>query len=228
MISFNQEEFNNFVLDRNVIGFFKEPRTLASGRESHWYANWRNVASDVCSLDILADYVLGFIENTGLQPDCYYGVPEGATKLGIITQYKLAMRSPFHRFGSHSLAMGRGKPKNHGDPKNKYFIGQPIGKTIVLEDVTTTGGSLLRTIDNLLEVKTKIIAAVSLINRMELGYDGHSIKEAIETKRIPYLSMSNALELLPKAYKLLNPGENIAKAIEEEFERYGVEKLKLI
>jgi len=40
--------------------------------------------------DKLSDYVMAFVEDSGLQPDCFYGVPEGATKLGIITQYKWA------------------------------------------------------------------------------------------------------------------------------------------
>ena len=35
--------------------------------------------------------------------------------------------------------MGRAKPKQHGSPEDKYFVGEPNGKIVVLEDVTTTG-----------------------------------------------------------------------------------------
>jgi len=228
MTKFNQESFNQFILENNIIGFFEEPITLKSGRQSFWYINWRNVAEDVFLLDKLTDYVLDFVQDLNFKPDCFFGVPEGATKLGILTQHKFAKTSPDYSPGSHILSMGRGKVKEHGDPKDRFCIGQPRGKVIILEDVTTTGGSLIETIDRLKELDAQIITAISLTNRMELRDDGKSVKEAVEEKGIPYLQMSNALELLPLAYQKLKPKEEIGKQIEEEFEKYGVRKLKLL
>ncbi len=228
MAKFNQEKFNQFILENNIVGFFKEPITLKSGRLSYWYVNWRNVAEDVFLLDQLTDYVTAFIEDQNLQPDCFYGVPEGATKLGIITQYKWAKNSQNYGLGSHVLPMGRGKPKDHGEPKDRFFLGQPKGKVVILEDVTTTGSSLLETIDNLTQAKSQIIAAIGLTNRMELRDDGKSVKEAVEAKGVAYLQMSNALELLPLVYEKLKPGEETAKKVEEEFQKCGVKELKLL
>ena len=192
MSNFDQENFNKFVLDNNVIGFFERPIKLKSGRMSNWYVNWRNVA-DVFTLDQLTDYVIAFTEDLGIKPDCFYGVPEGATKLGILTQYKWAKKSPNYDQNSHTLPMGRGKPKDHGEPKDKYFVGEPKGKTTILEDVTTTGGSLLNTIDSLTEAEIPIIAAFGLTNRMELRDDGQSVQEAVESKNVPYHALSSAL-----------------------------------
>ena len=227
MGAFSQQDFNKFVLDNNVVGFFQEPITLKSGRQSHWYVNWRDVAADVFLLDQLVGYVTAFTRDLGLEPDCFYGVPEGATKLGVITQYELAKRSSTYSAHSHALPMGRGKPKDHGAPKDRYFVGQPRGRTIVLEDVTTTGGSLLTTIDSLTEAEVPIIAAFGLTNRMALRDDGQSVQAAVEGKDVPYHALSNALQLLPEVYRRLNPGVEIARAIEREFERYGVERLQL-
>ncbi len=227
MGKFDQGEFNRFALENNVVGFFEKPIKLKSGRMSNWYVNWRNVAEDVFLLDRLTDYIIAFTEDLGLEPDCFYGVPEGATKTGILTQYKWARRSPDYGPGSHALPMGRGKPKEHGAPKDRYFVGQPRGKTIVLEDVTTTGSSLLTAIDSLAEVGVPVIAAFGLTNRMELRDDGQSVKAAVESKGIPYYALSDAFQLLPEAYKRLNPGEDIARAIEEEFKKYGVRELRL-
>ena len=324
MKSFDSKKFNDFILENKIIGFFEEPIKLKSGRMSNWYVNWRNVAEDVFLLDELTDYVIAFTEDLGLEPDCFYGVPEGATKIGIITQIKNPKKpegiltdkleylslswinsvadeilkglnedvtciygdprgvSKFVGIVAHyylakkrndgknyPFPMGRAKPKSHGHPKDRYFIGIPKGKTLVLvdnengkeevmkplreldidiygvveitppeyaelpkrvtviEDVTTTGGSLLTTINTLDEANVPIIAAFGLTNRMEKRDDGQSVQAAVESKGVPYYALSNALELLPAAYEKLNPGEGIAKAIEEEFERYGVEKLKL-
>lgn len=231
--NFNQEEFDQFILDNYVVGFFSSPVKLKSGRSSNWYVNWRNVAEDVFLLDKLTDDVISFTKDLGLKPDCFYGVPEGATKMGIITQYKWAKDPANDAPLCRALPMGRGKPKEYGEPKDKYFVGEPKGKTIVLEDVTTTGSSLLTTIDQLTEAKIFVIAAFGLTNRMELRDDRKSVLEAVSSRNVPYHALSNALQLLPKAYKryqilnsALNP-EQIAKSVEEEFEKYGVEKLKL-
>jgi len=234
MKKFDQEEFNNFILENNVIGFFKEPIKLKSGRMSNWYVNWRKPTNDAFLLNEIAQYIISWTEqlfstkNLESKPDCFYGVPEGATKLAIITQHEWAKQSENYAKGSHSIPMGRAKPKEHGDPKDKYFVGLPHGKTIIIEDVTTTGNSLLKTIDNLKEAGIRIIAAYGLTNRMEKRDDGLSVSEAVKAKGVNYLSLSNALELLPKAYAKLQPGEEIAKAIEEEFKKYGVQELKLL
>jgi len=48
---FNQTEFNELVLSSGVVGFFNEPITLKSGRQSSWYVNWRTAAEDVFTVD---------------------------------------------------------------------------------------------------------------------------------------------------------------------------------
>lgn len=228
MAKFDQQKFNQFILKNNVIGFFNEPITLKSGRLSYWYVNWRNIAEDVFLLDKLTDFIINFVEDLNLEPDCFYGVPEGATKLGILTQYKWAKRSSNYGPGSHIFPMGRGKPKDHGEPKDRFFVGVPKGKTIILEDVVTTGSSLLKTIENLKKAGVKIIAAISLTDRMEKREDGKSVKEATKEKGVLYFQMSNAFELLPMAFRKLKPKMEIAQKVEEEFQKYGVEKLKLV
>ncbi|MFA6269081.1 MAG: phosphoribosyltransferase family protein [archaeon] len=226
-MGFEQKEFNSFVLENNVYGFFKEPIILKSGRKSQFYANWRTIVEDTYLTDKLADFVIDFVKSNSLSVDTFYGVPEGATKLGIITQYKFAKASQSFGKGSHVLAMGRAKPKDHGDPKDKFFVGAPTGKVLVIEDVTTTGGSLITTLDGLKESGITVVAVISLTNRMEKREDGKSVKDAIEEKGVKFYSMSSALDMLPLMYKKLSPGEEIKKAVEEEFKQFGTEELRL-
>ncbi len=329
---FDKKDFYRFIIEHNIIGFFKQPVKLKSGRLSNWYVNWRNVSASVYLIDRLADYVLSFVASLNLSPDCFYGVPEGATKLGLIAQYKFnpegvilveiegkltAVSLPWinkisrnilkdvknvkidcvygdpngicreiavitqynlaKQFGKcagsdfYCLPMGRRKPKSHGDPKDRYFVGKPVGRTLVLlkdeerekevlrplemldnveiskilyvkeepvytklpervvilEDVTTTGNSLLNAIDILLENNISVMAAVGLTNRNEIRDDGKSVAEALEERGIPYYAMSNALELLPEIYKRQKPGKEIGKLVEDYFKKYGVENIKL-
>ncbi len=230
MSYFNQESYNQFVLDNDVVGFFDEAVTLKSGRKSHWYVNWRKVVGDVFRTDELADHIIGFTRLLELEPDCFYGVPEGATKTAVITQYKWAQQSPGYSSGSHVLPMGRGKPKEgHGKPEDKYYVGAPSGKVIVVEDVTTTGGSLLGKIEELDELDdVEIIAALGLTNRCETTDEGLSVADAVKEAGVNYFSLTDAFQILPEAYVLQQPGKEIARHIEDEFAEYGVKEINLI
>jgi orotate phosphoribosyltransferase len=209
---------------------------LKSGRSSNWYVNWRKVSNDVFLIDQLIGFVLDFIRDrvaSGdfVQPETLFGVPEGASKLGILAQYAWAKGSKNFGRGSHVLAMGRGSVKQHGAPEDRFFVGMPRGTTVVLEDVTTTGGSLLTTIDSLAEAGVPIAAAIGLTNRMERRNDGKPVSYAIAEKRsrgaaVRYFHMSNALELLPAAARRSHPGPEVIKAIEEEFREFGVQPLR--
>ncbi|MBN1792268.1 hypothetical protein JW826_01130 [Candidatus Woesearchaeota archaeon] len=222
---FSQREFDDFVLRHGVIGFFQEPIKLKSGRMSNWYVNWRTVSEDAYLLDRLTDFAIRFIHSRSIVPASIYGVPEGATKTAVIAQHKLAKDFLDYAPGRYVVPMGRGKPKEHGAPKDRFFLGMPRGKTLVLEDVTTTGGSLLGTIDVLAEAGVPVIGAMGLTDRNEVGEDGLSVGMRTSAKGVPYHAMSNALDLLPKAYKMIKPGVEIARAIEGEFERYGTKQI---
>ena len=222
-----KEDFTNFILENSIIGFYKEPITLKSGRVSYWYVNWRDISSDVYLIEELTDFIIKFVNELNLNPDCFFGVPEGATKLGIITQYKWAKMQEDFKKNNYILSMGRRAPKKHGDPKDRYYLGIPEGKIIILEDVTTTGQSLIDIINQFSILNIDIQAAISLTNRNEKRSDGKTVQELIMKKNIPYYSMSNALELLPMVYKLNEIDRAIAKKVENYFLKYGEKELIL-
>ena len=197
MHKFNQQTFNDFIINHQIIKQSETPFTLKSGKQSNIYVNWRTVAEDAYLMNELTDFVLAFAADHNISPDTFYGVPEGATKLGILTQFKYAQENQYS-VGSHTLAMGRAKPKEHGDPKDRYFVGAPKGSICILEDVTTTGGSLINCINNLQSAGMTITAAIGLTNRDEFRDDGKTVKDALGNLNVPYYEMSNAKVLLNK------------------------------
>lgn len=236
MINYTEESFANWVVAHDVVGFFDRPITLKSGRQSNWYVNWRSPLGDVCLTDQLTDYLLSFVEQLILnsqieRPDTLIGVPEGASKLGVISQYKMAIRSGVLAPGSHALAMGRSKPKEHGVASDQNFLGTPKGKTILLEDTTTTGGSLIQFLDQLLLSGIDVVACIGLTNRMELRDDGKSVREAINERRtlagkpVDYFEMSKATRLLPLVVSKKTPSTSILEAVSQEFCEVGAEPL---
>lgn len=228
MPSFDQKAFVDFLIAEDVVGFFEAPVTLKSGRTSHWYVNWRKVSNDVFALDQLASFLINFVHDVRLNPDCFFGVPEGATKLGILATYKWATVSPLFSQGSHPFPMGRAAPKTHGDSRDRFFVGSPRGNVVVVEDVTTTGGSLLATVETLSQIDCNIIAAIGCTNRMERRDDGKSVAEALQDRRVPYYALSEATDFLPQAFRKLNPGKKIGRAVEEECARHGLNPVVLV
>lgn len=222
---FRQEEFDKFILENNIIGLFEKPVKLKSERISNYYVNWRNISQDVYLIDKLADFVIQFVDDLGLGVDCFYGVPDGATKLAVIAQYKLAKNSNQYQKGMFQLAFGRKSPKEHGELKDRYFVGAPKGRTIIIEDVTTTGGSLIDAIKQLKEAEVNVVAAVGLTNRMEIRNDGKSVKEAIEDLGVPYYEMSKSTNLLPRMINKINPDKDVLNILKEEFLDHDVEEL---
>ena len=87
MPKFSQDAFNQFVVSNEVIGFFDKPIRLSSGRDSHFYVNWRNLTSDAYLMDQLTDHLLMYLQDHQMVPHSIYGVPEGATKTGLIASW---------------------------------------------------------------------------------------------------------------------------------------------
>ena len=226
MDKFNQDTYNKFLIEQGVVGFFEKPITLKSGRISNWYVNLRNLTDSTALKDKLVKYVLDFIEYKGLEPDFFYGVPEGATKLALFLTDEYAKRKKINA----PLVMGRGKPKEHGDPKDMFFVGNipDKSKVIVIEDVTTTGGSLISAIENIKKIDVNIIAAIGLVNRMELRDDGKSVEQKVNELGVKYMAVSDALVLLPLAAAKQKPDKKTLKEVEDYFKKYGIKPLKLI
>lgn len=204
-----------WMLKHQIVGFFEKAITLSSGKTSHWYVNWRKAAQDVFLLDQATDFLLESLQDSSLHPDVFYGVPEGASKLAMLTQLKWARQADDYGPGSHVLSMGRGKPKSHGAPKDRDFLGTPSGRVVVLEDVTTTGGSLLRAIETLQTLDCEVVAALSLTDRSDQDAPDH-ISRQLATWNIPFIAMCNARELLPAVIHAHPPPAALLDGLREE------------
>lgn len=222
-MAYEKGAFNKFLIENKCVGFFEKPITLASGRESYWYVNMRNLTDSVKVKDELISFLYNFLSNTDLKADFFFGVPAGATKIALFLSDFYAKNENIDM----PLVLGREKEKQHGSAKDKYFIGPAKGSCIIIEDVTTTGGSLISSIKKLQEADIEIKAAIGLVNRMEKRDDGLSVAEAVEELGVSYYCLTDALSVLPLAYSSLKPNDEVVKKVEEGFKEFGVEELKL-
>lgn len=224
---FRQDEFNSFLIEKDVVGFFPEGRALKSGRFSFWYANCRNLLDTVGAADRTASFLISFLNENSLECDYLYGVPAGVTKLADIANYKRGIEG---RNPAHPLVIGRESPKGHGDPKDRYFVG-PVKKgdrVIMVEDVTTTGGSMLTALDQLLEVGVNVVGVVALVNRSERRDDGKSVADCVAEKGSKYYSMSDAAQLIPMAISKYRPGNGFLAKFQENFNEFAITPIKVV
>lgn len=193
MNKYNSKEFSEFIRENKVVSLHENPIELNSGQLTNIYVNWRDVCNDVYLINKLSGYVLDFTEDLKLDFNCFYGVPEGMSKLGIISQLKKAISNGKLEPG-YILPMGRGKEKTHGREEDRQFIGQPKGRIVILEDVVTTGCSMLKEIWNINGNDAQVIAAIALTDRM-VSSDENSFKTELQALRVNYYSLSNLCEL---------------------------------
>lgn len=242
-MGFDLAEYQDFVLNykspdgRDVVGFFPDKRELVSGRESFWYWNGRILIGYKEPLDKLAKFILAYCEDKGIMPDYFVNVPEG---VDILTDYLNA------ELGGKQVKM-RANPKiGHGDPKDAYFIG-PVeegDKTVLLEDVTTTGGSVVSRLADCIEAKLNVLGTLCECNRMEKAARGRKaervdfdmsvsdyVASILDAGTVHY-SLTDAEKILPAAFKLWTPPEGVTKkfiadGLREEYKDHGIVPMEL-
>jgi orotate phosphoribosyltransferase len=137
---------------------------LASGRESDYYIDMRPTTVHPAGATCVGELIVDALE--GLAVDFVGGLEMGAVP--IATAAAIAS----HRRGRHIGAFFvRKKPKDHG--AKKLIEGLPKGETlkgksvVVVEDVTTTGGSAMQAVAALREEGANIVLVLTIVDRLE-------------------------------------------------------------
>jgi orotate phosphoribosyltransferase len=223
---FDREAYEEFLLSNGCIGFFDPPIVLKSGRLSYWYANLRDVLKNIRLKKQLAKFVYDFATDHNLRPDFFLGIPEGATPLGEAVNELIDYKD----YSEIPATILRSKPKEHGDPQDKYSVGPLLsGSHVVLvEDVTTTGGSSMEHILRLQSHGVFIDKLISCVYRLEKRDSGRTVEDVLRRDyHVDFIYLTDASTILPKACRRFKPREEVVKGIESYFQRYGVIQIKL-
>ncbi len=217
---FDKNSFNDMIIENDVINFC-EPM---ADRGSPFYVNWRPLTNDVFFMNKIADFTYFFAkERMGSigAIRTFIGVPEGATKIGIIAQFKWAYHQTTYGPNIYSLPLGRSIPKEHGSVRDRYFVGVPKDETVVIEDATATGRMLLEFVKVLRAAEINVIATLTLTDRDERRNDGKTIAEELSTMNIKHFAMSHATELLPLVFAKKRPPDDIRRKVKDYYQLYG-------
>jgi len=167
------KEFALFLFKEGVIKF--GDFTLASGKKSSYYIDLRLIPSNPHIFrKMIKALQKEIIENTGLDAiDAIVSVPTG----GLVIASALAFETV------KPLIYVRNKPKDYGTSKSiegKTWIGM---KVLMVDDVATTGSSVINAIKQLKSQNIKVRDSYAIVNRLE-GADANLKEEGVRLHNI--------------------------------------------
>jgi orotate phosphoribosyltransferase len=157
--------------------------TLVSGKTSDYYIDGKLTSLDAAGAAAIADAILS--EIAGLAVDAVGGMDMGATPImGAVACASHRAGRPLPTF------VVRKEVKAHGTQKR---IEGPIPagpcKVVIVDDVVTSGGSILKAIDAVEARGDKVLLAISVLDR-DAG-----AAEALRQRNIPYQPLITLADL---------------------------------
>jgi len=196
------KEFAIFLYKNNIIRFGNF--TLASGKNSSYYVDLRLIPSYPHQFRKMIKNLQNLIvEKTGLNDfDCLASVPTG----GLVVTSALAIEIV------KPLIYVRSKPKEHGTAKSiegKISAGM---KVVMVDDVVTTGTSVLNGIIQLKEAGLLVSDLYVIINRLEgadkalsdIGVQTHQLTDILEITDILFQEKLIDKEIFEKIKNQVN------------------------
>jgi orotate phosphoribosyltransferase len=176
--------------------------TLASGKKSSYYVDLRLVPSYPHQFRKMVKYLQNeIIKDIGLDKfDSLVSVPTG----GLVIASALAIETV------KPLIYVRNKPKDYGTSKSVEGKIQEGMKVVMIDDVATTGGSVVNGIKSLKEEKIKVEDAYVIVNRME-GAD-----EALKNEGVTLHSITNVMQITKSLHEQNLVGDDILQKVQEQ------------
>lgn len=194
------KEFSIFLHENKIIRF--GDFTLASGKKSPYYVDLRLVPSYPHQFRKMVKYLQDeIIKDTGLDKfDSLVSVPTG----GLVIASALAIEIV------KPLIYVRSKPKDYGTSKSiegKIWEGL---KAVMIDDVATTGGSVVNGIKSLTEAKIKVEDAYVIVNRME------GAEEALKEQGVTLHSITNVMQITKSLHEQNLVGDDVLQKVQDQ------------
>ena len=163
---------------------------LSSGKKSNYYLDARLTTLDAEGGYCTGMAVLELVRTLTPQPKAIGGPTLGADPIVAVVAALSHQQTQSGKLPPIAAFIVRKELKQHGTQQLiEGWSGQPGDPVVMVEDTCTTGGSLIKAINQATAAGMKVIAAVCLVDREEGG------RQAIE-KYCPFHALFTARELL--------------------------------
>lgn len=140
--------------------------TLTSGRSSTYLFQLRQITLHPVGACLIAEIIAGFMRNRHLV--AIGGLEMGAVPIvAAVAAESARIEYPVEAF------FVRKKAKDHGDKAQIDGLTEATRRILAVDDVTTTGGSILKAIDAL-PLGTQVSEAMSIVDREEGAFEALS------------------------------------------------------
>ena len=140
----------------------------------------------------MAHFVTAYMKQENIEyNDGVLGVPEGSTVLAQDVQKILIGNNEIE----DKLFQYRVNPKSHGEVKNRYWTNGLIPRKInLIEDVTTTAGSVLEFAKTLQGMGVEVCSVIVLLSRLEEESE-KSAQDSFEKLGIKFVYLATLEEM---------------------------------
>ena len=163
-----RERLNERIRDLAYLYSEKEDFTLASGRKSKHFFDMKPVMMDPECAHLLGVLIHHQIESIG-RVDAIGGLELGAVPLTGIAIAKAGRGSSLKGFIVRKEPKGRGGRKTGNPPGIEGASLESGNRIVLLEDVTTTGGSALKAAQMLIDMGCDVASCITILDRQEGG-----------------------------------------------------------
>ena len=142
------------------------PIVLSNGQKSDFYFDCKKVTLSSRGADLVADAFLAVLDALQEKPQAIGGLTHGADPIIGAVQMR-ALERDVH----YDAFYVRKEPKKHG---TKQWIENPPAsgtKVVIVDDVVTTGKSVVMAIEKARESGCNVLAVIALVDREQGGAD---------------------------------------------------------
>jgi orotate phosphoribosyltransferase len=178
-------ELRNIIREKSLrVGDF----TLASGKKSSYYLDCRMTTLDSRGALLIARLIMEKIRSANIQAEAIGGLTMGADPIVASVAVVSGLEgSPLSAF------IVRKETKSHGTQRAiEGYDGTPGARVIVVDDVCTTGDSILKAAEKAEQAGYQVVAAFCVVDREEGGTE-------LIAKRYPFYPLFTAKDLLKDA-----------------------------
>jgi orotate phosphoribosyltransferase len=159
--------------------------TLSSGKKSDWYVDLRLITLDPEGSYLVSELLFELLKNEKI--DALGGLTLGADPIcGAFAATSFRHNNPISTF------IVRKEPKKHGRMRRIEGHLKKGSKVAIVDDVATTGSSLLKTIEVVREEGCKVVKVITIVDREE------GAKEKLAEKGYPLISLFSKKDFLEK------------------------------
>lgn len=158
---------------------------LSSGKRSNYYLDCRTTTLDPRGALLIGRVILQKIREKDIQADAIGGLTMGAdpiaTAIAVVSELEGQPISAF---------IVRKETKDHGTQRFiEGYDGKPGSRVIVVDDVCTTGDSIMKAAEKAEQAGYEVVATFCVVDREEGGAE-------MISKKYPFYSLFTAKDLL--------------------------------